>query len=276
MKKIHSLCILMAAVLLASCSPTLFFPDRVNTPGFTEAGQVYVTGSIKPQLGSITDSLDRKKGSGSSGSVDAGFAVSDHFAVIGSYRALNNRRVKEDGILDGIGGNFNGDRYEIGLGYFGGERNGFMYEALGGIGFGKIDRSSSTTPMQNFKSRYNVYFAQAGFGGNWDFFRINAGLRLAAHDFTGFSSADPSLRYDIAASSRHRRDVTRQLFLFGTPYIDMEVGYKFLFLNIQQGMPFQLSGGLVSGSPYYMTIGLSVRLGPGTWNDHSTNKTIHE
>jgi hypothetical protein len=152
-----------------------------------------------------------------------------------------------------------------------------MYEVLGGIGFGNIERSSRNTPLYNFSSNYNTYFAQAGFGGNWDFFRISTGLRLAAHDITGFSSPTPTLRYDIASEKDGRkRDVTRQLFVYGTPYVDIEFGYKFLFLNIQQGMPVQLSGGLVSGAPYYMSIGLSLRLGPDTWENNSNNKTIDE
>lgn len=277
MKHIHSTIILLTVLITwSSCRPALYFPDRVNTPGFTHAGQVYGTISVKPQNDG-TDSAG-PRGSGASASFDAGVAVTDHFAIIGSYRGLHNRGVNEGNSMTKVGGFFNGKRYEIGAGYYSGKPRSVMFEAYGGIGFGYIHRDGYFTPKYNFSSNYNTYFIQAGIGGNWDYFRLSTGMKITAYHFNTFNSAaTPELRYNITQEGHaDNDDVTKQVFTFMSPYMDMELGYKFIMLNLQQGLSGQITGNRIYGYPFYMTIGLSLRLGPELWNTHSNNTNINE
>jgi len=278
MKFFSFIIILVLAAAFSSCSPSLYFPDRVNAPGFTNQGQAFLTASIKPQIGT-NDSME-PKGKGTSFNLDAGYAVSDHIGIIASYRGLNDRGVSEKDwikLADGIGGIFSGKRYEAAVGYFSGKRNGIMADIYGGIGSGYIDRTGYYAPQYNFRTNYMNYFVQGSIGGNWEFVRLSTGLKIAVYDFIRFDAVTPDIRYTIAETrDGGRRDVTQQAFTFGTYYMDVQMGYRYVMFDFQQGLSAQLSGGPLKACPYYMTLGISLRLDPQFRSNHSTNINTNE
>lgn len=274
MKANTTLGIIAVISIIASCKPTLYFPDRVNSPGFTGRYQGSVTASIKPQTYPSSDEVP--SGNTVSASVDMAFSLTDHLAITGSYRGLNDRSVKESTSTSRMGGVFNGRRTEIALGYFQGGNDSPIFEVFGGYGNGTIDRKGKTTPQNNFKADYNTYFVQTAIGGSWDFFRVTAGGKFAVNHYYRILSPNPQLRYQIGYNDdAEDHDLTKKGYCFLTPYMNMEAGYKFIMFNVQTGISTQIGGHRIYGSPFYATFGLTFRLEPSMFKEQKT-KTNHE
>lgn len=258
-----------AALLLgaASCQQRMYFPDRANTPGLREAGETKLTLALKPQSTPNVDSVQR----GNPVSFGADFAVApvNHFLLFGSYRSLNHRVIKEDNDFDAYGGDFWGHRWEGGIGFFTTFDRLGKFEVLGGYGAGKINRASDGTPGKNYTSRYHRYFVQPALGVGNHMFSVTGGIRFAYQRFTDFSSPNASLRYNVMRDS-HNRDIEKEEIGFIEPFINGEVGGKFLKYNMQLGFTGQVMGGNVAGNlPFYLSMGLVVNIAPSYFNGGS-------
>ncbi|HXS35950.1 MAG TPA: hypothetical protein VN721_04580 [Flavipsychrobacter sp.] len=257
----------LSVFVLSSCMQRMYFPDRANVMGFKEAHEAKITASIKPQSDSVPQV---------SPAVDIAFAPVNHIGIFGSYRSTLNRTISEDVdylYTKQIGGTFNGHRFEGGAGYFTPfGRIGDM-EILAGIGEGTMQRVGVALPDYNYNSKYFRFFIQPAAGFSNDVFSLMGGFRIAFNHYYDFQSANPDLRYDIGISN-HPADVTGQLLGFFEPFINMEVGYKYIKFDFQTGATAQFTGVGVSGNlPAYISLGATFNYAPRFFNkEKKSNK----
>jgi hypothetical protein len=271
MKILLSLLSLSAVFAFSSCQQRMYFPDRVNTPGFTAANQASLTLSAKVNGNNNFKDDSIHKTSTFSPAIDAAYAVTDNVGLIFSYRSLLNRYVKErtDDDLSGdtvMGGVFNGSRVEGGVGYFTKMGGSGRFELYGGFGLGHIERKGTLFPQFDYSSKYYRLFLQAGLGFDKnDRFSLTGGFRLTGQKYYDFESGDPSLRYHIATINKigMRQDVTKPLYMCAEPFINMEMGYKFIKFNLQGGGTIPLNAAGVTGNtPFYFSFGLAFHYSP--------------
>lgn len=264
----------MMSLLLASCTQSMYFPDRVNSPGFKEKGEAKLVLATK-FTSNDADSLNR---GWLNPAADIAYAVSNHIAVFASYRSLQNRYIREhipdeygksrwsnDTIM---GGRFTGNYFDAGAGYFSGIGGRAKMEVYGGIGMGNLNRNGTLMPQLNYDARYYRVFIQPAIGAasRQDVFSVMAGMRLTFQKFYAFSSPNPQLYYRAATiSSYDAYDVRRPLYTFLEPFANLELGYKFIKVNMQLGLSVPLSGRAVDiagFSPLFGSLGLAFNYAP--------------
>ena len=248
--------------LFTSCQQRMYFPDRANTPGLREAYETKLTLSVKPQAGGSSDS-NIGHSNPVSFAADLAFAPAKHFAVFGSYRSINHRVIDADASdFNVYGGDFTGSRWEGGIGYFTAFDRLGKFEVYAGYGQGKIARQAQYTSSRNYQSRYYRYFIQPAAGVGNHMYSVTGGIRFAYQRFYDFYSANPDLRYTIMDNSS-RRDVEKESMGFIEPFINGEVGWKYIKYNMQVGCTAQVMGGSVSGVlPLYLSFGLVFNFAP--------------
>jgi hypothetical protein len=258
MNKIATYCLLSGLLFLASCQQRLYFPDRANSPGLTQAMEGKVTLSVKPQdKDDVTDPDALNFGLGA----DIAFSPINHLGIIGSYRHILNKTIEENqqyGILENqktMGGVFNGKRFELGVGYYDTFGRYGKFEVYTGYGNGDLQRRGDAAPRYDYNTRYHRIFLQPALGfGRSGIFSMTAGLRITYLSFYDFRSDDPMLHEYVG---REAQDVTRGFFPFVEPFVNMEGGYKYLKGNIQFGMSKQLAYSNIAGNmPVYISLGL--------------------
>lgn len=262
----YTLYALFLFLTITSCQQRMYFPDRVNTPGLREAYETKLTLSLKPQSGGSSDS-NIGRSNPVSFAADLAFAPVNHLAVFGSYRSLNHRVINSDASdFDVYGGDFTGSRWEGGLGYFTTFDRLGKFEVCAGYGQGKIARRAYYTPDRDYKSRYYRYFLQPAIGAGNHMFSASGGLRFTLQHYYDFYSANPNLRYTIMDDDG-KRDVEKETMAFIEPFINGEVGWKYIKFNLQLGCTGQVMGGKVSGGlPFYLSFGLMFHLAPSYLN----------
>jgi hypothetical protein len=240
----------------------MYFPDRVNTPGFRHGGEAKLSISVKPQSDEVhPDSL------GQSGSIspalDLAYSPITHLGIIASYRSVNSRYIDEDFSSshtslynnDVMGGMFKGKRFELGAGYYMQVANRGFFEVYGGYGQGDISRRGRYNTQFNFSSKYHRFFLQPAIGFRTNNVSLSGGIRFAMNKYYSFSAADTSLSYDIVQGDVNG-EVTKINFTLLEPFVNFEVGYRFIKFNVQVGASTPLSKATVSGVfPGYVHVG---------------------
>jgi len=256
MKKIYPM-LPFLGFLLVSCQQKLYFPDRANTPGLTEAFEGKATLSLKPQVADI-DSGDNN-GSILSPAVDLAFAPAPHFGIIASYRSTIDRYIEENQDIfftdKTMGGMFNGHRFEFGAGYFGTFGSRGKAEVYAGYGNGVLKRRGNRRPEYDYNTRYHRFFVQPAVGFGTGRISFTAGLRFSLHkyyDFRGLN--DPTLPHYIAGDV----NVENEIFPFFEPFVNFEVGHEYIKFNVQVGMGTQMTpDNRISGTaPMFVSFGL--------------------
>ncbi|GAA4461435.1 hypothetical protein GCM10023093_06070 [Nemorincola caseinilytica] len=109
--------LLLAIVLMGSCSPIYYKPNRVNAPMLTDAGQVHFC--VAPNNAQVA------------------FSPVRHLGLIGNYAGYRH---------SGDYGREHARMFEVGAGYYGlidtsrhSDRLRFVYDVYGGFGAGRID-----------------------------------------------------------------------------------------------------------------------------------------
>lgn len=255
----------LASVLLlsASCQQKMYFPDRANTPGLMEAYEVKLTTAWKPQESS-SDSGYRSGHNGSSFGADLAFSPVNHLGLIASYRSIHNKSITEDRGTDytKYGGEFNGHRWEGGIGYFTTFGRLGKFETYAGYGRGEIRRRGITNPERDYNTDYNRIFIQPALGFSNNVVSITGGIRFAYQKYVNFRSDNPNLRYTIL-DKYTREDVEGATVGFLEPFINAEVGWKYIKFNAQTGCSGQIFGSSVSGNlPFYFSLGLAFHFAP--------------
>jgi hypothetical protein len=250
-------------MLLASCQQRMYFPERANTPGLTEALEGKATISFKPQGNEIDSGYS---GGILSPAVDLAFAPVNNFGIIASYRSTINRNIEEGqnilGVSETMGGNFNGHRFEFGAGYFSTFGRRSKFEVYGGYGNGFLKRRGSDRPEYDYDTRYYRFFIQPAVGFGTDRVSFTAGARFAIQKFYGFKGHnDPELINSITGSYGN---VERITFPFFEPFVNFEVGAPYLKFNVQMGCGTQMGDShRISGTaPFYISFGLVGHIAP--------------
>ncbi len=261
--------LLFIAVLLSSCSERLYYPDRANVPAFREAHEIKAVVSVKPQ--------DNAVGPAVSPAADLAYAPINHLGIIASYRTIVNR----DGYLypvfdkpdnysyNNTPVNIYGHRIEGGAGYFTGFGRMGIFEAYGGYGNGVVDGTSK------FTSRYNRFFVQPEAGVRSRIFSAMGGIRVTMEKFYGFESGDPALLSEIN-SERYGPyvDLTAQRFFFVEPFVNFEVGYKYVAFNAQLGFSAQVdhNPAITGDFPVYASFGAVFHFAPSFLHDEKKKR----
>ncbi len=261
MKKCYVVIPAVLVLFVCSCQQKMYFPDRANTPGLTEAYEGKATFSIKPQtndLGTI-DSGKSANGAILSPAFDIAFAPANHFGIIASYRSTLNRYIKEESSTllteKNVGGKFSGHRFEIGAGYFNTFGNRGKVEVYAGYANGVLKRRGLKRLNYDYDTRYHRYFVQPAIGFGTNKMSFTAGLRFALHKYYDFKPLnDPKLNTYIAGDI----NVENELFPFVEPFVNFEFGAEYIKFNAQIGFGTQMTqDNRVSGTaPMYISLGV--------------------
>lgn len=230
--------LLLIIISFSSCYPTIYFPDRVNTPGFTHKGEAKATIGVRLQNG------DDNNNHVVSPVFDGAYAVSNHLGVMASYRTMLNNYVPEDNdisyiVRDPYGGAYNSHYFETGAGYFARMDKVGRFETYGGAGLGRISRRSDYTPINDFNSNYYKIFLQPAIHlipSKGKIVNIGMGVRFTMLKYYNFTSPGPNSQYYVIGSdptSKYNTTVTDKPFALFEPFINAEVGYKFVKFNFQ-------------------------------------------
>ena len=103
------------------------------------------------------------------------------------------------------------------------------------------------------------------------------GIRVAMEKFYSFQSADPTLLSEIN-SERYGPNVnlTAQHFFFVEPFINFEVGYKYVAFNMQLGFSAQVDGNpaITGDFPVYASFGAVFHFAPSFLHDEKKKRHL--
>lgn len=254
-----SILISTAAILVFSaCSPKIYFPERTNAPMLREVGEVKLTSSLKLQSNSAGSK------NSFSPSLDFAFSPIKHLGIMGSFRSTSRYSDEDDfGTYqnqDSI--YYSGNKGEIGLGFYLPIGRKGLFDVYAGGAFGNGERDNLRGLGGDYKTKYYQVFIQPeiGFNAN-DIFDLSGGIRFNYHKYNYFQSADPNVRYYFTDPQANIED---NYFIFVCPFINLNVGYKYVKFNAQFG--FNSSVGkphlILGNSPWYGSMGLTFAFAP--------------
>ena len=219
---------LFILIMVSSCAPRLYFPDRVQTTSFTGKNQAVINGSVKPQVAHTErNGVDSFRSKSASFSFDAAYSFDDHWGITGYYSNLLDRSTSENW-WGNSGGIYNGHRYEIGGVYFKSFPSKAIFEVGAGFSRGNINRTNAFSTTDNFKADYNIYYGQVAYGFKWDFVGLTIGNRTWLQHYNRFQTNSAFIRDAFRSESSPYRDITQYPFLFTNFF------YNFEFVQIHQ------------------------------------------
>jgi len=229
-------------LLLSSCTtPEALYvhvPDKVNSPGFKEKGDIKLDFSVQPQR---KDTI----GSSVSYSCDFAYAPINHLGIIASWRSVNRlginyehldypERQEERFML-------NGSQYDLGIGYFNKINERHRFEIYAGYGRGYIENDAGNYSYPgNYHADYHRIFQQADYGIGTKHFLFMLGERLLFEKFENFEYSPNDSHID----SFPVNEILNKTFVFLQPYFEIQTGYKYARVNFQVGYQFQTGGPL--------------------------------
>jgi hypothetical protein len=193
---------------------------------------------------------------------------------MGSYIQLNDRQMSENNSYlysNKYGGLFNGQRWELGAGYYNlNKKYGTLIECYGGFGHGTITRTSRVPSFRDFDAEYLRYFIQPSIGyKSTRGIIVQFGIRLLAQQVVAISGPDSNIRYNVVLQNyNNSADVLQQPSWYAAPYLNVTVPLWVVLLTYQAGFSSPLGGPRVgSDAPWHMTLGLGFRLYRGFIKD---------
>lgn len=259
------------ALLIASCSPKIYLPDRTNAPMLREAGEVKLTSSLKLQ------SNTNAPRTALSPSFDFAASPIKNLGIIASYRKTNRYSDDEDlfdiDYQDSI--KYTGSKGEFGLGYylpFGGRG---LFEVYGGVGFGSIKRDNLRGYAGNYEAKYFQAFLQPSIGFfASDVFDMCGGFKINIHKYNNFKTDTASLRFEFTDP---KVDIEKPTFVLVGPFMNLNVGYQYAKFNMQFGANFNVGRPeLRIETPFYMSMGLTLAVAPRFWRGEDKSRKSRE
>jgi len=248
--------VLSLVTMLSSCSEQLYFPSRATAPGVREAMDTKLVVSAKVQDNSGAGNQSRAI----SPAADLAFSPVDHLGLTLSYNGVTNRKSNDDNDI----AVYNGHRFDGGAGYYSNFGRLGFFEMYGGVGGGYI--SLNGQPDHAFTTHYTHAYLQPAAGVGNQKFMITGGIRIMYQYYYNFESSNPDLPYTITSNQGQRLgNINGSSFLMIEPFINMEVGYKYIKFNLQTGFSGQAAGeGNITGSslPAYMSLGIVFNYAP--------------
>lgn len=219
-------------LIASSCAP-VYVPNLRNSPVFTKAGEVQVSGSI-----------------GRSYEAQAGVAVTNHIGLTGGFSYVNNTTV--DDTDDYLKHKF----FEGGAGYF--ENSGkFCYEVYAGYGRGEGTSYDSYELFNDNSERkatgkYQRFYIQPAIGMNKHrIFNWSAMVRFSFVDFTSFD--------DGVTVVNDSQDAV--LFIEPAFMGRVNFGNSKMYMTFQAGVSFPQRETYFDHEPISAGIGLGLRFG---------------
>ncbi len=200
--------VLQILILLMSCEPEYYKPNRVNAPLLSDAGQVAFC--VAPN------------------NTQVAFSPTKNLGLIGGYSRYANND-------DSGFGRERVNLFEVGAGYYGhidtnrhDNGSGWIYDIYGGYGFGRINVTNR--PPNKFPSmNVSRIFIQPGIGIRTKIIECSFNWRLCNVHYSGFN---------YPASIKTPADEGN--YIFSEPAVTFRVGYKPVKLEVQfvHSMPF--------------------------------------
>jgi hypothetical protein len=222
------------AVVLSSCSTTMYTTNAVNVPLLKEKGEVKIN---------VTQN-----------DLQAAVAVSDHIGIIANGFYRNYKSDNNYNHFGGLG--------EAGIGYLMNRENLMMETYVGG-GVGKVHKEQqftnpdNSTYMANFDANAVKAFVQSNLGVRSKYVDVALTPKFSFVKYSNFSStnySDDQLRDDYLNNNR----LTNPLYVFAEPAITVRGGYKFIKLQAQYGVTINLSGQSIRKTPDFASLGLVI------------------
>jgi hypothetical protein len=197
--------------LVVGCAPVPYATVGQNVPLFHQKGEYSLTGAY----GETNDAHGL--------SIQAAASVHDHWAITSSYYSLV---AKTNGDAEWRG---RGSYVEFGAGNFGrlGTRKHLVYEAMAGIGFGKIENYNETSTAD---VRFVKPFIQPSIGYTSKWFDAAFTPRLVIISFSDFNYNSPDPAEQDIIEQMMADEKTNVAF---EPGFTVRTGYKGLKLQLQ-------------------------------------------
>jgi hypothetical protein len=240
---------LAIAGLFSSCSTNLYVPNTVNVPLLKEQGEVKLN---------ITET-----------DAQVAVGVTKHIGVM----------------VNGFSKNYEGKEYfkhygrlaEIGVGYYTPLKNkNLIFEAYGGAGMGKVDKTVTYMNWEknkefsnNFHATGYRYFVQPSIGYTNKYFDLAFTPRFTYLQYTRFTSMGFT-EYDLMMEYLDNGKLTKSYFTFLEPALTLRAGYKWVKLQAQYGFLVKLGNQEIKAPSQFGSLGLVFDF--ARWNK-KTSKT---
>lgn len=212
--------LISTAALFTSCNPVLYSTVGQNVPMCTEKGEVALQAGYAASFGKDTDA--------DGVTIQAGYAVSNSLAVMGSYYSLKG--LKEQGFIGSAPSEWDskGSYMELGVGKYGTfTSKSFAWEVFVGLGSGAIKNNKF---IDYVDCKLLKPFIQPSFGYISKYIDVIFTPRIGVVSYTSHSSSlvDPQQTqqtYDFFDSNKNT-------FVF-EPGITIRGGYKSMKIQLQ-------------------------------------------
>jgi hypothetical protein len=235
----NKLCLVLGlgfVLLLHQSCKTAYTPNALNVPLLQERGEVKLL--LSPT------------------NYQAAYAVSDHVGIMANGYNLSSETTTEfNGVLT--------DSYtaksivgEVGVGYFGRTGRNFTYELYGGGGMTQASfRGTGAFGGKNYEVTGLKFFVQPNLGFVSQGFDLAFSPRLSGIQF----GAPTVTKYPLTDLKNDNLDgLGNALHLFLEPALTLRAGYKYVKVQGQFGLSFQLSSGNIPYSPVIGNLGLAI------------------
>jgi len=204
MKKFTFLSLILSVFLFSSCA-SIYIMSPQNVPGFKEAKETKMTANISIQHEDILSC-------GFNSSLSIAHSFTDKFAFIGGGSFLRGRN------------DSSGFYANIGLGYFKGFNNNFVFENYIGYGNGGTTGDFINTYPNFFRLRYHSLFNQASVTFKSPNKWFETAISLKFSQINHYKANNPSLYYEILHMEPISYLIEPSLIMrFGNESVKMEV-----------------------------------------------------
>ncbi len=213
----NKLIFLVIIYLLIFNACSVYTPNSVHMPLFTEKGQVSAGVHANQGL-----------------NLQGAYAITDHVGVMANYMRVNNEVDTDETTREG-----NGNLTEIGLGYFTETGSKTVFELYGGAGIGDVDitKSIPSGSSRTFYTKATRIFFQPSFGYVSPNFEIGLSGRMAFVNYRDIESSYTA--EDLAAD--HFVDIDSPTWIFFEPALTIRGGIENLKVQLQVGKSFKLN-----------------------------------
>ena len=234
--------VFIVVISLSSCvEPKALYvhlPDKVNCPGFKEAGEAKAEISVQP----IENST---RGVPVIYNCNLAYAPINHLGIIASYQGAYNLKLSNDYGGLGFFGNTATEKFQLSssmvdlsIGYFTKDGNKGLLECYGGFGIGYIRNNAMgyDDPGDYYGNFYRI-FLQLDYCYSYKNALLIAGFRTMDKKYTAF---------DIGSNAEIDSSAIKQIksnnLLLLQPFIEFQTGNRFIRFSMQFGCQIYLQG----------------------------------
>lgn len=252
--------ILLLAFLIVGCMPCYYTPNVQNVPMFNARNQANAT--VGYRFGLYSRGWD----------IQSAYSLTDHIGIMANYNHFGaTYNESEDGWVAVEDGNFRGNLFEFGLGYYRPIPGDFIFEAYGGAGWGNITNEFSDY-LSHLESevKYNRYFIQPAIGWRHSNINLAFSTRFCAINYTHYTLQDPQNQYDMFELMGVDHNPCWML----EPAFTFRGGGKVVKFQTQIGLSFELNNEEVNYDPFSFSFGVAFTIRGKTEKKEDQSKTL--